>query len=136
MSVHPVAPAFFNTTITVLRTPDGNGNACHGKYDVIYGDAAISDSTPDAVFNYQLVDPTPLELRFIGIRVAGQSHHRQLSPASISVDGRMITFSDANTERVNMHLTFTWHDAKNGMEFEHDPGISNGGTTTPPPPPL
>lgn len=122
---HPsTKPKFIETEITVLRTPDGTGNAFNGKYNVIYEKAELLDHTPNAIFNFRLADQSPPEIRFVGMQVAGQSSHLQLSEPSVSVDGRMITFSDANTEKVKMNITFKWRDY---IEFDHDPIIGNGG---------
>ena len=122
MATLPAIPEFFNTTITVLRTADGSGNACDGKYNVVYGNPKVTDRSANAIFNYQLADPTPKEIRFTGMRVEGETGTHQLSEPTISVDGRMITFSDANTETVLMNLTFKWRDC---IEFEHDPQVGN-----------
>ncbi len=116
------SPTLTNTLITVTRTPDGGGNVSGGKYNVAYGTAAVSAQTRNEVLTYQLADPTPPEIRFTGVSVAGEGTSRQMSTPTISRDGRMLTLIDADTAAVTMNLTFKWKDC---TEFEHDPQVGN-----------
>ncbi|MDP9107456.1 MAG: hypothetical protein M3N23_00110 [Pseudomonadota bacterium] len=108
--------------ITVTRTPDGSGNVTGGKYNVVYGTASVTENTPNAVLSYELTDPTPPEIRFIGVHIAGEGAIKQMSRPTISPDGRMLTLIDANTVATTMNLTFKWEDR---TVFEHDPQVSN-----------
>lgn len=116
------SPTLVNTMITVTRTPDGSGNVTGGKYNVVYGTAAVSAQTRGEVLTYQLADPTPPEIRFTGLHVAGEGATKQMSLPAISRDGRMLTLVDADTAAVTMNLTFKWKDC---VEFEHDPQVGN-----------
>ena len=122
MSTAQSAPVLTNTMITVTRTADGTGNVSGGRYHVVYGTAAITDQTPNAILCYQLTEQTPPEIRFVGVQAAGQGKHKQLSAPSISRDGRVLTLIDADSAAVTMQLTFKWRDS---VEFEHDPQIGN-----------
>lgn len=122
MPTAPAAPVLTNTLITVTRTPEGSGNVTGGRYNVVYGTAAVTEETPNAVLSYQLTDDTPAEIRFIGVRVAGEGKVKQMSAPAISRDGRVITMIDADSVAVTMNLTFKWRDC---TEFEHDPQVGN-----------
>ncbi|RFP21554.1 hypothetical protein D0T25_09845 [Duganella sp. BJB488] len=48
----------------------------------------------------------------------------QLSEASVSVDGKLLTFSDANTVKMSLAINLKFKDG-DMVEFSHDPQIQN-----------
>lgn len=78
---------------------------------------------PDTVVNYQIYDSGDLDIVFTGMSVL-PADNGQLSPASLSVSQKQLTFSDANTEDITLNVTLNFKDA-HGVEFMHDPQVVN-----------
>lgn len=130
--VFPAAPKFMNIQVIVQRVSGVAPRApdAIGGYDVSYFsdglpvvDGNIQVQAANVVVNYQLIAPTPDEIRFSGMttKVKGDGR-RQLSQPSISLDGKMMTFCDACDEHGQIAVTFFWTD---GVQFHHDPEIVN-----------
>lgn len=124
-------PAFLNTPVTVTRTPDGGGNACHGKYQVTYYQpggisvnehGSISVVSTNTILNFQLIAPTPSEVVFTGMRTNQNDVEQQFSEATISLDGKMLTFTDIDNSPGGIAVTLLWRDS---VEISHDPQVVN-----------
>ncbi|MDP3670053.1 MAG: hypothetical protein Q8R69_10245 [Telluria sp.] len=115
----PVTP-FINIQVTVVQKPSGTGSE---SYDVFCNPESITVTAPDSVINYQLVEPTPQEIVFSGVDTK-PDHNHQLSAATISVSGKLLTLSDANTKDQILDLTLKFHD-KRGKEIAFDPQVIN-----------
>jgi hypothetical protein len=116
-----VPPATFeNIQISVTPNPEKEG-----EYIVIAVPADPTLTQPNTVVNYQIVDTGGRDIVFTGMSVKPH-HNGQLSPATVSVDGKMLTFSDINTVKMtlNINLKFKDHD-KEGLAFSHDPQVQN-----------
>ncbi|AVR97256.1 hypothetical protein [Pseudoduganella armeniaca] len=113
--------AFLNVQVTAI--PGIDPKTGKTKYTVHFNPAALQVTEYDTVINYQLVDPTPAGVVFKSVTVK-PGREDQLSDPSISESGKLVTFSDANTKKANFHLTLHFKD-KAGVEFLHDPEISN-----------
>jgi len=115
----PATP-FINIQVTVLQKPSGTGSS---SYDVSCNPESITVTQPDSVINYQLVEPTPQEIEFSGVDTK-PDHNHQLSAATISVSGKLLTLSDANTKDQILDLTLKFHD-KQGNKISFDPQVIN-----------
>ncbi|GAB3438737.1 hypothetical protein NX773_07125 [Massilia solisilvae] len=118
------APSFHNITVVVVPTPDGSGNAGGGKWKVTCSPYSCPVFTGDAILNYQLVAPTPSGIVFAGYEACAPLPGRELSRPSISVDGKMMTFSDRNSKGETILVTLRFKDI---MEILYDPEIPNDG---------
>ncbi len=94
-----------------------------GKYIVHTEPAAPLVTETDTVINYQIFDTGGYDIVFTGMSVKPEDNN-QLSKASVSVSGKLLTFSDANTEKLTMAINLKFKD-KLGLEFSHDPQIQN-----------
>lgn len=106
--MHPVnnPPDFFNIQVTVIPVPAGTGNAGKTKnYRVTCYPEAITVTHKDSVINYQLVPATPDDIVFCGMSQSDPVDVPQLSRPSISVDGKLLTFSDLNSVAEDIHIT-------------------------------
>lgn len=114
------ASAFINIQVTVLQKQSGTSSP---SYDVSCNPESITVTAHDTVLNYQLVEPTPQEIVFSGVDTK-PDHNHQLSAASISVSGKLLTLSDANTRDQTLDLTLKFHD-KHGNKISFDPQVIN-----------
>jgi predicted ATP-grasp superfamily ATP-dependent carboligase len=114
------AAAFENIQISVKPDPEKEG-----QYIVVAYPADPTLTKPNTIVNYQIIDTDGDDITFTGMTVKPH-HNGQLSPATVSVDGKMLTFSDINTVKMtlNINLKFINHD-KGGLEFAHDPQVQN-----------
>lgn len=119
------APVFHNITVVVEPAPDGKGNAGGGKWKVTCTPYSCPVVTGDAILNYQLVAPTPSGIVFAGYDACAPLPGRELSRPSISVDGKMMTFSDRNSKGETILITLRFKDV---MEILYDPEVPNDGT--------
>jgi hypothetical protein len=120
MSTFPASTAFVNILVFVKPS-----TTTAGTYDVITAPATPVITETDTVINYQIFDTAGYDIVFTGMAVT-PAVNDQLSPASVSVSGKLLTFSDANTEAMNLNITLKFKDnSKPGIEFSHDPQISN-----------
>ena len=111
--------------VTIARTPNGGGNAGGGKYQVSYSPDPVSVQRHNAVLAYALTK-TPAGIAFTGMSSDDKSS--QFSAPTISADGSLLVFIDANTAIENIDITLAWSD--NGVAFSHDPQVKNEGDPT------
>ena len=113
-----VPPTTFQNIMVWIKPIEGTP----GKYHVVTEPAVPVITDEDTVINYQIVDTDGLPIRFKGMSVKPKDNG-QLSKESVSIDGKLLTFSDANT--VKMMLNITLHFEHDDVEFSHDPQVSN-----------
>lgn len=94
-----------------------------GTYKVETAPAVPCLTQPDTIVNYQIFDSGDKNILFTGMTVTPRDNG-QLSPASVSVSGKQLTFSDANTVKMTMNITLNFKD-EDGLEFSHDPQVEN-----------
>ena len=120
MSTFPATTSFVNILVSVKPS-----TTKPGSYDVVTAPAAPVITEVDTVINYQIFDTSGYDIVFTGMTVK-PAINDQLSKASVSVSGKLLTFSDANTEPMILNITLKFQDNdKEGIEFSHDPQISN-----------
>ncbi|SEO07124.1 hypothetical protein SAMN05428959_104502 [Duganella sp. CF517] len=119
MSTFPASTSFVNILVFVKPS------ATLGQYDVITAPAVPIITEPDTVINYQLFDTDGYDIVFTGMSVE-PSVNSQLSVATVSMSGKMLTFSDANTETMGLNINLKFkNNSKEGEKFAHDPQIIN-----------
>ena len=94
-----------------------------GTYQVETAPAVPCIKQPDTVINYQIYDSGSHDIIFTGMTVS-PADNDQLSPASISVSGKQLTFTDANTSKMTLNITLNFQD-EDGVQFMHDPEVEN-----------
>lgn len=94
-----------------------------GTYAVQTAPAVPYITEPDTVINYQIFDSGNKDIRFTGMTVV-PADNNQLSVASVSVSGKQLTFSDANTHKCTLNITLNFKD-ESGAQFAHDPELQN-----------
>ena len=120
MSTFPATTSFVNILVSV--TPSTTEP---GKYDVVTAPAVPVITEKDTVINYQIFETGGYDIVFKGMSVK-PAINDQLSPASVSISGKLLTFSDANTEAMTLNISLKFKDnSKPNVEFSHDPQISN-----------
>jgi len=77
----------------------------------------------NTVINYQIAEDGGYPITFTGMTVV-PADNGQLSAASVSVDGQLMTFNDLNTTQMTLNVTLEFAD-KAGVKFAHDPQIRN-----------
>lgn len=80
-------------------------------------------TTPDTIINYQIFDTGGKDIVFTGMTVTPEDNN-QLSEESVSISGKQLTFSDANTSKMTLNITLHFKDEDN-VEFSHDPEVQN-----------
>lgn len=120
MSSYPASTSFVN--ILVFVKPSTSPNK---KFDVVTAPAAPTITETDTVINYQIFDSSGFDIVFTGATFY-PAINDQLSPPTISVSGKLLTFSDANTKKIDLGVTLNFlnKDASKD-EFSHDPQIIN-----------
>ncbi|MRW88738.1 hypothetical protein GJ699_01920 [Duganella sp. FT80W] len=93
------------------------------QYTVQTAPAIPYVTQPDTVINYQIYDTSGFDIVFTGVTVV-PADNDQLSPASVSISGKQLTFTDANTKSITFNIILNFKD-KDGVEFSHDPQIQN-----------
>ena len=118
MNTLPASTAFVNILVSVKP------NATEpGKYDILTAPAVPVITEPDTVISYQIFDSG--NIVFTGVSILPEGND-QLSPPSISLSGKLLTFSDANTKQMDLNVTLMFTDtSKPKLAFSHDPQISN-----------
>ncbi|NVD74160.1 hypothetical protein HUX88_27040 [Duganella sp. BJB1802] len=120
MSTFPASTSFVNILVSVKPS-----TTQPGTYDVVTAPAVPVITEIDTVINYQIFDTSGYDIVFTGMSVVPE-YNDQLSPASVSLSGKLLTFSDANTEKLTLNITLNFKvDGPEGVEFSHDPQISN-----------
>jgi hypothetical protein len=117
MTATPIA--FQNIQVWVKPNPEKPGH-----YDVRSEPASPQIIDADTVINYQIVDTDGYAIEFKGMSVKPEDNN-QLSKESVSVDGRLLTFSDINSVKMTLNITLKFKDSGTGVEFSHDPQIRN-----------
>lgn len=117
------APSFHNVEVNVKPTPHGDGNTLGGKFHVICSPGPVTVESEYAVINYQLTGDTPSGIVFDGFDRARPNPRRQLSAPTISLDGKMMTFSDCNTDSEPLLIVLRFRD--NTVTL-FDPEVTNG----------
>jgi hypothetical protein len=120
MSTFPASTSFVNILVFVKpgETPDE-------PFTVVTAPAIPMITETDTVINYQIFDSDGLDIVFTGMTVE-PAQNDQLSAAAVSVSGKLLTFSDANSEKMNLNITLQFKDRKQPtVMFSHDPQISN-----------
>ena len=92
------------------------------KYDVVTVPSDPEIVNQDTVINYQIVDTAGLPIIFSHMTVKPKDNN-QFSEETVSLDGKLLTFIDANTEK--MVLNIKLHFKNGAEEFWHDPQIQN-----------
>lgn len=118
MSNFPAPTSFIN--ILVFVTPGDEPDT----FNVQTQPEAPVITQTDTILNYQIFDSDGLDIVFTGMSVE-PAHCDQLSRASVSVSGKQLTFSDANTETITLNVNLKFKELGAGVEFMHDPQISN-----------
>lgn len=118
---------FLNVQVTAIPQID----PITGKttYQTTFSPEVLAVTQPDTVINYQLIAPTPAGVEFKNVNI--KQHVDQLSTPSISLSGKLVTFSDANTSKETISLTFYFSD-KDGVKFDVDPDLENIPDPNPP----
>jgi hypothetical protein len=122
MTIALPPPDFQNVDVTVIPMPDGGGNSVGGKFMVTCIPENLVVQGTDTVINYRLIAPTPKGIVFAGLAKETRLRERQLSTPSISVDGKMMTFSDQNSLPGTIKITLEFKD--NSLII-YDPEIGN-----------
>ncbi len=94
-----------------------------GQYKVETAPAIPWVTQADTVISYQIYDSGDKNIVFTGMSVVPPDND-QLSQASVSVSGKVLTFSDANTSKMILAVTLNFKD-EDGIEFMHDPQVQN-----------
>ena len=94
-----------------------------GEYRVETAPEILCVTQPDTIINYQIYDCGNNDIVFTGMTVS-PSDNNQLSQASVSISGRQLTFSDANTSKMKLNVTLNFQD-EDGVKFMHDPEVEN-----------
>lgn len=113
-------PVFHNVQVTAFRkVVDGKP-----QFECTCYPTKVVIASPDAVIGYQLVAPTDSDIVLTGMTKLNPPSERQLSDASVSVDGRLLLLSDRNTIPAEIHIRLEF--LYRGEEaFTHDPQIGN-----------
>jgi hypothetical protein len=117
----PTPTPFIN--VQVIAIPQLDPTTGEVKYNTTFIPEMITVKESDTVINYQLIAPTPVGVEIKGLSVNPDNTH-QLSKPSISESGKLVTFSDANTEKITLNITITFKDT-DGVEFCVDPEVQN-----------
>ena len=97
--------AFKNVEVTAI--PQVDKATGETSIQVTLTPSTLTVTEPNTIINYQLIDPTPAELRFTGVTIAPPNE--QLSPPAISTDGRNLTLNDVNTVAEDFVVTFEFN---------------------------
>ncbi|HEX5342071.1 MAG TPA: DP-EP family protein [Duganella sp.] len=117
MSKIKASTPFLNVMVKV------KAGATPGTYEVQTAPKVPAVTQKDTVINYQIYDDDNQNIIFTGMTIQTLGND-QLSPASVSISGKQLTFSDANTSDITISFTLNFKDA-DGLEFSHDPQVKN-----------
>ncbi len=120
LTVEQAPTAFLNVQVTAVPKRDAKGNV---TYDTTFTPDRLTVTEPDTVINYQLVDPTPADVKFKKLSVVPDQNN-QFSVPSISESGKLVTFSDANTAKATFNIKIKFTN-KDQQEFLVDPEVDN-----------
>lgn len=115
-----IAPnQFINVLVKVIPGKNPGEYLVHTAPEIPYV------TQPDTILNYQIYDCGDKNIVFTGMSVTPVDN-KQLSQASVSVSGKTLTFSDANTNPAKMILNITLQfKDEDGIQFSHDPEVVN-----------
>jgi hypothetical protein len=116
-------PYLQNVRVAATRTPDGSGNAMNGQYEIICDPSELTITKKDTIINYYFISPTPQSIVFTGLEMSEPSPVPQFSIPTISVDGKMIMFSDLNTVAETNSVILLIAD--DNLQIKFDPQIQN-----------
>lgn len=113
--------AFCNTDVTVIPDPTQPSGI---RVELVPPSTYVT--TSNTVLNYSMSAATPPQYVFTGITdVTGPAD--QFSTASVSIDGRMITFSDLDSLSGNITFLLQIHNTETKEQHTHDPDVVNIG---------
>jgi hypothetical protein len=113
-------PVFHNVQVTAFRTiVDGKP-----QFECFCYPPKVVVTSSDAVIGYQLAGPTDDDILLTGMTKLNPPSERQLSDASVSVDGRLLLLSDRNTIPADIHIRLEFQ-YRGEEAFTHDPQIGN-----------
>ena len=113
--------AFKNVEVTAI--PEVDPTTGKTKIKVTLNPPTLTVTERNSIVNYELVDPTPAELRFTGVTIAPPND--QLSPPAISTDGRNLTLNDVNTVAEDFVVTFQFNTEPEVPMLRGAPDILN-----------
>lgn len=113
---------FLNVQVTAIPRLD----AGKVRYDTTFNPPSLTVRDQDTVINYQLIDPTPAGVKFTKMTVKPDQND-QFSAPTISESGKLVTFSDANTEKASFNITLHFKDNDQNV-FLIDPEVNNDPT--------
>jgi hypothetical protein len=113
---NPVAETDFVNVLVSVTYQDG-------KYAVTCSPESVLIREPDTVINYQLVATDKRPIRLVGMKPE-HDRYKELSGYIVSVSGKLLTFSDANTHKGSINITLEFEDEGN-HRFFHDPQVLN-----------
>lgn len=116
-----VVPTEFQN-VQVIAIPSLDSTSGKTKYTTTFSPETLIVKSADTVINYQLISPTPTGVRFKNVVI--NQHTDQMSNPSISLSGKLVTLSDANTVKETISMTFHFVD-NDGVEFNVDPDVLN-----------
>lgn len=117
---------FINVFVISIPTVDPSSEKV--TYKTTFIPEAIRVILPDTVINYQLISPTPVGVVFDSVEISPAND--QMSAATISQSGKLVTFSDANTAKATYNITLQFRDT-DGIKFKVDPVIGNDPSLNP-----
>jgi len=120
LATEQAATEFLNVQVTAIPKVDEKGNV---SYDTTFTPEKLTVTAPDTVINYQLVYPTPADVKFKKLTVTPDKND-QFSVPSISESGKLVTFSDANTTKATFNIKIKFTN-KDQQEFLVDPEVDN-----------
>ncbi len=112
--------AFLNVQVIALPNMKSDGSI---SYDTTFIPERLTVTEVDTVINYQLISPTPADVKFKGLTVKPDGYN-QFSEPSISESGKLVTFSDANTVATTFNIKIKFTN-KDNQEFLVDPEVDN-----------
>ncbi|MYM67775.1 hypothetical protein GTP45_13150 [Pseudoduganella sp. FT55W] len=120
MSTYPPSTSFVNILVFVKPNP-----AKPSGFDVSTSPAIPVITEADTVINYQIFDSAGYDIIFTGADVT-PTDNAQLTSPSVSLSGKLLTISDANTKPLMLSVNLKFQiRGKSDSKFEHDPQISN-----------
>lgn len=113
-----VSPAVFQNIAVSVKPDEKNP----GQYITTTEPVDPVLIEPNVILNYQIVNSYGFDIVFTGASVKPR-YNRQLSKPTVSADGKMLTFSDINTEKMTLNITLEF-EGPDGV-FLHDPQVQN-----------
>ncbi|MES2346383.1 MAG: hypothetical protein V4641_02315 [Pseudomonadota bacterium] len=111
---------FINILVKVRKADTPSG------YKVETAPAIPYITATDTVINYQIFDSGGHDIVFDSENpmTVFPPDNGQFSPASVSISGKQLTFSDANTQPMTLNIKLNFVD-DTGLKFSHDPEVQN-----------